>query len=302
MQSLNYYLSNPRAIVAGLVFHTPFLFPDKLYLKIMFWAQMGYKLNLNKPTTFSEKLQWLKLYDRNPQYTELVDKLKVKDYVANILGCEYVIPTHKVWNNIDEIDISELPDQFVLKSNCGGGSNGVVVCKDKSSFDLSAAKAKLKQSIKEDIYLSHREWPYKNIVPKLFAEQFMVDESGYELKDYKFFCFNGEVKALFIATDRYKGEHNVKFDYYDADFNHLDIRQSHPNAETPMTTPPDNFEEMKEVARTLSKGLKHVRIDLYNINGRIYFGEYTFYHYSGLMPFHPHTWDEIWGEWLNLDV
>lgn len=213
----------------------------------------------------------------------------------------YIIPTLKVWDSIDDIDISDLPDQFVLKSNCGGGSNGVIVCRDKSSFNLSEAKKKLKNSIKEDMYLLHREWPYKNIEPKFFAEQYMVDESGYELKDYKFFCFNGEVKALFIATDRYKGEHNVKFDYYDADFNHLDIRQSHPNAETPMTTPPDNFEEMKEVARTLSKGLKHVRIDLYNINGRIYFGEYTFYHYSGLMPFHPQKWDEIWGGWLDLN-
>lgn len=301
MKSIAHYLKNPKDAVAGLVFHTNFLFPDKLYLKIMFWAQMGYKLNLKSPVTYSEKIQWLKLNERNSLYTQLVDKLLVKDFVTKKVGVNCVIPTIKVWNKIDDIDISDLPRQFVLKTNCGGGSNGVIVCKDKNSFNFEDSKMKLKASLKEDIYMSHREWPYKNVVPKIFAEKFMIDESGYELKDYKFFCFNGEVRALFIATDRYKGEHNVKFDYYDADFKHLDIRQSHRNADSPMIDPPRNFEQMKFVAEKLSAGLKHVRVDLYNINGRIYFGEMTFFHYSGLVPFHPQKWDLIWGEWLNLE-
>lgn len=300
MQQINYYFKNPKAILAGLVFNLNFLFPDKLYLKIMFWCQMGYSLNLKHPKTYSEKLQWLKLYDHNPLYTRLVDKIQVKYYVKQLIGEDHIIKTITEWDSIEDIDISILPAQFVIKTNCGGGSNGVIVCKDKTTFDIETAKRKLKFSLQSSVYRSHREWPYKNIIPKVFAEELMVDESGYELKDYKFFCFDGKVKAMFVATDRYKGEHNVKFDYYDEKFNHLDLRQSHPNSTNPMTLPPKNFEQMKDIAEKLSKGLKHVRVDLYNINGQIYFGELTFFHYSGLMPFHPKEWDNIWGEWLNL--
>ena len=300
MQNLNYYLKHPKAIFAGLIFHLNFLFPDKLYLKLMFWSQMGYSLDLKHPKTYSEKLQWLKLYDHDPLYPRLVDKLQVKDFVKDKIGEEHLIKTIAVWDCVDDIDISTLPSQFVLKTNCGGGSNGVIVCKDKSMFDLQKAKLKLKSSLHSSVYQSHREWPYKNIKPKVFAEEFMVDESGYELKDYKLFCFDGKVKALFIATDRYKGEHNVKFDYYDENFNHLDLRQSHPNAEHPISMPPVNFELMKEIAEVLSRGLKHVRVDLYNINGKVFFGEMTLFHYSGLVPFIPQKWDYIWGEWINL--
>lgn len=300
MQPINYYLKNPKAIVAGLVFHLNFLFSDRLYLKLLFWSQMGYSLDLKHPKTYSEKLQWLKLYDHNPLYTRLVDKIQVKDFVKEIIGEKHLIKTIAVWDCVEDINISTLPSQFVLKTNCGGGSNGVIVCKDKSTFNLPLAKNKLRSSIRNSVYKSHREWPYKNIIPKVFAEEFMVDESGYELKDYKFFCFDGKVKALFVATDRYKGEHNVKFDYYDENFNHLDLRQGHPNSEHPIMTPPVNFELMKEIAELLSKGLKHVRVDLYNINGEIYFGEMTFFHYSGLMPFNPRKWDYIWGKWINL--
>lgn len=300
MQSISFYFHNPRRFVAGLVFHLNFLFPDKIYLKIMFWAEMGYSLNLNDPQTYSEKLQWIKLYDHNPLYTQLVDKIAVKDYVKEKVGDTVIIPMLKVWDSPSDIDLSLLPEQFVLKTNNGGGSNGVIVCKDKSTFNLNEAKQKLNKSLNDSIYRTHREWPYKDVKPKVFAEKFMQDESGYELKDYKFLCFDGKVKALFVATDRYLGEHNVKFDYYDRDFNHLDLRQSHENAKHPMTTPPKNFEDMITVAEKLSEGLKHVRVDLYNINGSVYFGEMTFFHYSGLVPFRPNKWDGIWGQWLKL--
>ena len=300
MQKLGFYFHNPRRFVASFVFHLNFLFPDKLYLKIMFWADMGYRLDLNNPQTYSEKLQWIKLYDHNPLYTQLVDKIAVKDYVKAKVGESIIIPTLKIWDSPSEIDLSLLPEQFVLKTNNGGGSNGVIVCKNKSSFNIKEAKQKLNKSLRNSIYRTHREWPYKNVRPKVFAEKFMQDESGYELKDYKFFCFDGEVKALFVATDRYLGEHKVKFDYYDRDFNHLDLRQSHENAENPMTVPPKNYEDMISVAEKLSKGLKHVRVDLYNINGSVYFGEMTFFHYSGLVPFRPNKWDTIWGQWLKL--
>lgn len=300
MQTLGFYFHNPKRIVAGFIFHLNFLFPDRLYLRIMFWIEMGYKLNLNNPQTYSEKLQWIKLYDHNPLYTQLVDKILVKDFVEKKIGESVIIPTLKIWDSPSDIDLSLLPEQFVLKTNNGGGSNGVIVCKDKSSFNLNEARKKLEKSLNTSIYRTHREWPYKDVRPKVFAEKYMQDESGYELKDYKFFCFDGKVKALFVATDRYLGEHNVKFDYYDRDFNHLDLRQSHENAKSPMTVPPNNFNEMITIAETLSEGLKHVRVDLYNINGCVYFGEMTFFHYSGLVPFRPNNWDNIWGQWLKL--
>ena len=302
MQSLTYYLKNPKAILAGFVFHTNFFYPDSLYLRLMFWSQMGYKLNLKNPRTYSEKLQWIKLYDRNPFYTRLVDKIDVKYYIKERIGEEFIIKTLAIWNDVEDIQIDNLPNKFVLKTNCGGGSNGVIVCKDKNDFDIKEAKIKLKKSLNANIYKTHREWPYKNVKPRIFAEEYMVDESGCELKDYKFFCFGGKVKALFVATERYRGDHYVKFDYYDENFQHLDIRQSHLNSDNPLVVPPKNFEKMKQISEKLSEGLKHVRVDLYNINGRIYFGEMTFFHYSGLMPFKPKKWDYIWGNWLDLGI
>ena len=300
MQKLSYYLRDPKRIIAGLVFRLHFLFSDKVYLSILFWAKMGYRLDLKNPRTFSEKLQWLKLYDRNPLHTQLVDKILVKEHVRNVVGDAVVIPTLSIWNTVDEIDISLLPDQFVLKTSNGGGSNGVIVCKDKSMFNINDAKKMLAESLHANIYSTHREWPYKNIQPRVFAEKYMVDESGYELKDYKFLCFNGHVKALFIASDRYKGEHETRFDYYDENFNYLELKQSHPNSVSPNTIPPKAFNEMKDIAEKLSKGFRHVRIDLYCIESKVYFGEMTFFHYSGLQPFYPSKWDRVWGDWLEL--
>ncbi len=300
MQSLKFYFKNPRKIISGFVFHLNFLFPDKLYLKIMFWADMGYKLNLNHPKTYSEKLQWLKLYDRQNKYSDLVDKILVKDFVANIVGEEYIIPTLAIWDNVDDVDIECLPEQFVLKANNGGGNNGVIICTDKSTFNLEIAKDKLRKAFKSSIYKTHREWPYKNVKPRVFAEKYMVENVEAELKDYKFFCFNGEVKALFIASGRNKGCHGTRFDYYDSNFNFLNFIQSYPNSDAPAINPPESFELMKDIATKLSKDFRHLRVDLYNINGHIYFGELTFYHYSGLQPFYPSKWDGILGEWLTL--
>lgn len=285
-----------RGLFFSLLKHFGRWVPDRAYVKLMYYSKMGCHLNLESPSTFNEKLQWLKLYDRRPEYTTMVDKYAVKKYVASIIGDEYIIPTLGVWDSPDEIDWNCLPNQFVLKTTHGGGNTGVIVCKDKTVFDRTRAIRKLKESLKQDIYRTLREWPYKNVQRRIIAEEFIQDNNG-DLPDYKFFCFDGKVKALFIGTERSSG--NVKFDYFDADFNHLNIIQSHPMSGKNIPKP-ENFEEMKEVASKLSNGIPHVRVDLYNVNGKVFFGELTFYHHGGIVPFHPDKWDEIFGSWITI--
>lgn len=267
---------------------------DKLYIRVHYLLCMKKRLHLNPPVTFNEKLQWLKLHDRRKEYTRMVDKAEAKKYVAEIIGEQYIIPTLGVWNRFDEIDFDTLPDQFVLK--CTHDSGGVVICKDKNKLDLRQARKVLERSLKRNYYYQTREYPYKNVKPRIIAEKYMVDESGTELKDYKFFCFNGEPKMLFIATDR---PHDTRFDFYDTNFNHLPFKQGHPLAAKPISKP-KGFGQMLELAAKLSKGIPHVRVDFYDISGHIYFGELTFTHYSGAVPFEPSHWDYKIGEWLQL--
>lgn len=270
---------------------------DIEYLKRLYRAQMKKELNLDNPKTYNEKLQWLKLYDRNPLYTKMVDKYEVKRYVADLIGDEYIIPTIGVWDRFDDIDFDKLPNQFVLK--CTHDSGGLVICKDKSKLDLEAAKLKICKSLNRNYYYQGREWAYKDVKPRIIAENYMVDESGYELKDYKFFCFNGVVKAMFIATDRQVVGEETKFDFFDADFNHLPFTNGHPNSKQ-IIQKPTQFEQMKQLAVILSDGIPHARIDFYEIKGQIYFGEITLSHWSGMVPFEPEEWDYIFGEWLTL--
>ena len=290
-------IHNPRKLVAAGLVRIARIFPDELYLKLLFRLRMGYKLDLDNPQTFCEKLQWLKLHNRKSEYPQMVDKYDAKQYVANIIGEKYIIPTIGVWNRVEDIDFDKLPNQFVLK--CTHDSGGIVICKDKSQLDINAAKKLLRRGLKKNYYWQNREWPYKNITPRIICEKYMVDESGYELKDYKWFCFDGVPKALFIATDRgVKGE-ETKFDFYDADFNHLPFTNGHPNASKEIKKPA-GFELMKQLAAKLSQGQPHLRVDFYDINGEIYFGELTFYHWSGTMPFEPMEWDYKFGSWIKL--
>ena len=271
---------------------------DEKYLKMVYKLFFGKKLDLNNPTTYNQKLQWLKINDRNPLYTTLVDKYEAKKYVAGIIGDNHIIPTLGVWERFEDIDFDSLPNEFVLK--CTHDSGCVVICKDKKTFDYKAAKKKITKALSVDYFYLGREWPYKNVKHRIIAEKYMVDESSYELKDYKFFCFNGEVKAMFIASDRNIPNEETKFDFYDPDFNLLPFTNGHPNSKKEMKKP-ESFELMKSFAQTLSKGLKHVRVDFYCINKTIYFGEITFYHWSGFVPFKPDEWDNIFGEWLDLN-
>lgn len=268
--------------------------PDKFFLKIRFRLELNKKLDLVTPKTFNEKLQWLKLYDRNPLYTQLVDKYEVRKYISNKIGDEYLIPLLGVWDNFDDINFDTLPNQFVLK--CTHDSGGLVICTDKSKFDRNLAREKICKCLKRNFFNLTREWPYKNVKPRIIAEKYMVDESGNELKDYKFFCFDGVCEFLFVATER---PYNTKFDFYDVNFNHLPIINGHPNSNKKISKP-IGFEKMIELARTLSIGIPHVRVDFYNVNGKLYFGELTFFHYSGFTPFEPESWDYKFGNMINL--
>ncbi len=271
--------------------------PDELYLKLRYRRLMHKKLNFNEPKTYNEKLQWLKIHDKKPVYTQMVDKYEAKGYVASIIGEQYIIPAYGVWDTFDEIDFRKLPDKFVLK--CTHDSGGLVICRDKAKLDIEKARKKIDTCLRRNFYWDGREWPYKNVKPRVLAEQYMEDAETHELRDYKFFCFDGEPRALFIATERQNPNEETKFDFFDMDYNHLDIRNGHDNAAIPPQKPL-LFEEMKELARKLSKGMPHLRVDFYEVNGQIYFGELTLSHWSGMMPFEPEKWDEIFGSWLTL--
>lgn len=269
--------------------------PDSIYIQIYYFAHFKKFCDLKNPSTYNEKLNWLKLHDHNPVYPTLVDKYEAKEYVARIIGNEYIIPTLGVWDTFDDIDFEKLPNQFVLK--CTHDSEGLVIVKDKKKLDKNAAKEKIEAALKQNFYYIGREWPYKDVKPRIIAEQYMEDHVDGELRDYKFFCFDGEPKAMFIASDR--ASDHVKFDYYDLKFNHLDIKQKYPHAKEALRKPV-TFEKMIEFSKILSKGFPHVRVDFYEVDGHLYFGELTFYHFSGFMPFEPDRWDKVFGDWLKL--
>lgn len=294
------YIKRPRMTAFVLVKRFGQWLPDSWYLRLIFLAEMGYWLHLKDPKTYSEKLQWLKLYNRKPEYTKMVDKYLVKEYVATILGPEYIIPTLGIWDKPEDIEWDKLPSSFVLKTTNGGGSDGVVICKNKDFFDREKAERILKYSLRGSIYHSLREWPYKDVPHRIIAEQFVEPEPNKnDLPDYKFFCFDGKVKAMFIATDRQNPNEDVKFDFFDADFNHLPFRQGHDNASiTPQK--PKLFDNMKQAAEKLSQGIPQVRVDFYEVGDHILFGEMTFFHFSGTKPFEPIEWDYKFGEWITL--
>lgn len=273
------------------------LLPTKPWLSWRFKQRLGYKMDWKNPRTFNQKLQWLKVNDRKPIYTTMVDKYEVKKYVADIIGEEYIIPTLGVWNSFDEIDFDTLPDQFVLK--CTHDSGGLVIVRDKASFDREKARKKLTAALKVNPYTVDREWPYKNVKPRIIAEKYMEDTTTQELRDYKIFTFDGVAKALFVATDRASETEETKFDFFDMEYRHLDIRNGHPNAAEPPAKP-ETFEEMKKLAEKLSQKIPHLRVDFYEVDGKAYFGELTFSHWSGMTPFEPAEWDETFGEWIKL--
>ena len=271
--------------------------PDKLFLKIVYRKMMGEELNLNNPRTFNEKLQWLKLYDRKPEYTRMVDKYEAKNYVASIIGVNHIIPTLAVYNSVDEIDFEALPNQFVLK--CTHDSGGVVVCKDKLTFDRRNALEKLRDGLKRNFYYQNREWPYKNVKPRIIAEQYKEDSSG-GLIDYKLMCFNGCVKCSFVVTNRHQ-ESPIYVDFYDRDWNHLPFSRHYLNSNKEVKRPV-NYNKMIQFAEKLSKGIPFVRVDFYEVENKVYFGEMTFYPGSGFEEFKPKEWDAKLGDMIDISL
>lgn len=294
------YIIHPWKIVLSLSArkHLGIRIPmsDELYLKLLYWDRFKKRLNLNDPKSFNEKLQWLKLYDRNPEYTRLVDKHEAKRVIADKIGDKYIIPTLGVWERFDDIDFNSLPNQFVLK--CTHDSGSLVIVRDKASFDKMLAKKKLEKSLRQNYYYPAREWPYKNVKPKIIAEKYMSTQMNQELNDYKFMCFNGKCQMCFTCTERYSSD-EVKVTFFDLDWNELPFERYHKKSIVPISKP-NKLAEMVRLAEKLAKNIDFVRVDFYEIENEIYFGEMTFYPGSGLEPFQPEKWDNILGEKIVL--
>lgn len=305
-RALNCLLHNRATLYDLIVKHCLFFLPDKPYLSLRYRFLMGHWIDWKNPKTFTEKLQWLKVYDYKPEYTQLVDKLAVKDYVAQRIGNEYIIPTLGVWDRVEDIDWDYLPNQFVLKTTHGGGGTGVVVCSDKAHFDKEKAICKLENSMHKNAGKSYREKPYLNVPRKIIAEKFMAERNDEgrpkdgDLPDYKFFCFDGEPKYCQVIRDRHTKE---TIDFYDMKWNHMPFVGLNPVVKNGVQSvkKPVHLDAMKEICRKLSQGLKFSRIDLYVINDKEYFGEITFYPASGFGAFTPSEWNEKLGDLIKLD-
>lgn len=291
---------NRELVYRALLFvlrYTPF---DQTYLQLLFKHEMGYKLDLNNPRYFHEKLQWLKLNNHKEEYTTMVDKYAVKEYIAQKIGRQYVIPLLGVWDKPEEIDWDKLPEKFVLKTTDGGGSGGVIICKDKSNFNKKEAIRTLKQSMKLNIYRRFREWPYKNVPKRIIAEEYMQDLTsniGGDLNDYKFYCFNGEVTYCEVISGR---RTKKCIDFFDLKWNHQDFCFNTYEFYEGKLKKPACFEEMVAVANKLCKDLPFSRIDLYEVGGKVYFGEVTFFPASGFLGYYPAEMNRILGDKIDL--
>lgn len=299
MQPILNYIKQPASLLDSLVVHFGQWLPDSTYIKLRFRCQMGKRLNLNNPQTFSEKLQWLKLHDRNPEYTKMVDKVQVKEYVASIIGDEYVIPLLGVWKRPEDIDWEMLPEKFVLKTNHSGGHTGIIICKDKLKLNKKETIAKLNCSLKSDIYRNLREWPYKDVPRCVLAEQYIEPASNEDdLPDYKFFCFDGEPIFCQVISGRSK---TMSIDFFDMNWEHQPFHEpkDFPFAEIEPKKP-ECFEKMRYAAKLLAKGKPFSRIDFYQVKNKVLFGEITFYPTSGMGGFEPEAFDIKLGRMIDL--
>lgn len=271
------------------------LIPDPVYLRMMYFIKIGRPLRLRHPKGFNEKLQWLKLHNRKPEYTTMVDKHEAKAYVAERIGDSFIIPTLGVWDSFDEIDFDALPDAFVLK--CTHDSGGLVICRDKNTLDKAAAREKISSCLAKNYYWDYREWPYKGVNPRIIAETYLPGDGG-ELPDFKFMCFNGKVKSIMVCSQR-GTEDGLHVTNYDPQWNVQPFERGYPIAENPVQKP-QRLEEMIRLAEQLAEGIPYLRVDFYETQGKIYFGELTFFPGSGYSRFRPREWDEILGSWIRL--
>lgn len=297
LEKINRFFSNPAIAMIKIHRYLDLKWmPDRMFLNLYYKAVFGKNLNLKNPTTFNEKLQWLKLYDRRPEYMTMVDKYAAKQYVADKIGSEHIIPTLGIWNHFDDIDFEKLPNQFVLK--CTHDSGGLVICKDKSKLDLKEARKKIEDCLKRNYFWQAREWPYKDIKPRILGEIYMEDESGKELKDYKVFNFSGVPKLIQVDFDRFVGH---KRNLYSPAWELIDAEIGYPSDKMHEIARPERLEEMLEMAKKLSIGMPYIRTDFYSIHDHIYFGELTLYHAGGFAQFKPEEFGEKLGNWIYIN-
>lgn len=298
--SIMEYIKSPKRIVLSLGNHQLINWmPDKLFISLAYQARMGKKLDWSNLKTFNEKQQWIKLYDRNALYTQLVDKYAVREYVRSKIGEAYLIPNYGVWDSFDEINFSKLPNEFVVKCTHDGGS--VFICTDKSSFDYDTCRNKINKALKRNFYWHSREWPYKNVKPRIIAEELLIDSNGNSISDYKLQCFNGKFDNVFVCTGRFSNE-GVRYYYFDKDWNLLPYSKHECSISELEKLKPKHLEEMIILAEKLSAGIPEVRVDFYEVNGQIYFGELTFFSSGGCDPTITEEADRILGGKLILPI
>ncbi len=271
------------------------ILPDWFYLKLQYWLRLGKSLDLNNPKSFTEKLQWLKLYNRDPKYEQLVDKFRVRNYVGKVIGKEYLIPLIGTWDNWEQIDFNKLPEEFVLKSTHDSG--GVVVCNNKQQLDVDKAREKMNNSLNKNYYYHGREWVYKRIKPRIIGEK-KLNGLATTLNDYKIMCFNGKPKIIQVMTER-KGN-DFFINHFDIKWNEVYIPRKTKKRNTDVPEKPKDLETMVKISEILSKGITFVRIDMYETKEGIYFGEFTFFPVSGYMDFFEEKDDQLLGSWLAL--
>lgn len=270
---------------------------DQKYIEYKYYIHIKKKINIDNPETFNQKLQWLKLYDRNPRYTEMVDKYEAKKYVKKVIGEEYIIPTIGIYDNFDDINFDKLPHQFVMK--CTHNSGGLIICKDKKKLDWSNAKKKINNSLKKNYFYSSREWPYKNVKPRIIIEKYLDDGKNSQLNDYKIMCFNGKAKCSFVCSERDNKDLGLAVTFFDLDWNRMPFER-HYRSSDKVILKPKNYNKMIELSEKLSENIPFVRVDWYEVNGKLYFGELTFFPGAGFEEFTPEEWDYKIGDMLEL--
>ena len=292
MNKILFLLTHPRAAANTMLVHCGKKIPDERYLSLFYLINFGKKPNLETPQSFNEKMNWLKLRDRRDVYTTMADKYAAKTYVAERIGPEYVVKNYGVYDRWEDIDFDSLPNKFVIKGTHDSG--GAFICKDKNTFDFKEAEQRIKHNLRINYFFPLREWPYKNIKPRIIVDQLLDDHSGSELRDYKFWCFNGKPTFMYVTN---KGK-VIKENFYDMDFKPISIDHGFERT-IPEYEKPTNFDKMKELAAQLSAGIPFVRVDFFNVDGKIYFGEFTFYDWGGMRPFR-NDWDEKIGQFIEL--
>lgn len=284
IKELKKFINNPSGYIVYLNQHENYKMapriPDWIYIKAWYKNRTGQKLHIVRPKELNEKMQWLKIHDRNPEFSSMADKAIAKEYLKKMIGDQYIIPTLGVWDSFDDIDFNKLPNEFVLK--CTHDSGSIVICRDKPTFDMEAAKAKLNDRLSRNYFWGKREWPYKNVKPRIIGEPLLKNKDGSPLVDYKFYCYGGKPRYFMYSLG--EAEHNVRNHKFDMDLNSIDYKfKVKPAISVDEIHLPSNIREMIKLVEKLCKGIQHIRVDLYNIDGKIYAGELTFFSGAGIL-------------------